>query len=159
MQKQYVVELTTEERQQLEQLVKSGKAAARKLTHARILLKADSSPHNPGWTDVQVSNALEVHRTTVERVRKLFVLEGLEAALNRRYPKREYQRKIDGYKEAHLIALSCGAPPEGRTRWTLRLLADQMVELDLVESLSHETVRQVLKKRNKALAEEKMVHF
>lgn len=151
MVKKYIVTLTKEERQELSGLVARGKAAARKLAHARILLKADSGPEVPGWADRQIADALEVDSTTVEEVRKRFVLEGLEAALNRRPPKREYKRKLDGRGEAHLVALACGAPPEGHPRWTLRLLADQMVELEYVDSLAHETVRRILKKTRLSL--------
>ena len=116
MRKKYMVELTVDERQQLGEMVRAGKAAARKLTHARILLKADSGPGRPGWTDAAIAQALEADPTTVERVRKGFVLEGLEAALNRHPPRREYRRKLDGRGEARLVALACSAPPEGRQR-------------------------------------------
>ena len=146
MKKRYVVTLTEEERGMLRGLISSGKASARKLTHARILLKADESGGASGWSDAAISQALEVGTATVERVRKRFVEEGLEAALGRRKPRREYGRKLDGDGEAHLIALACGEPPEGRTRWTLRLLADQMVVLEYVDELSYETVRRTLKK-------------
>jgi len=148
MRKKYIVELTVDERQQLGEMVRAGKAAARKVTHARILLKADSSRAGPGWTDAAIAQALEVDSTTVERVRQWFVLEGLEAALNRHAPRREYRRKLDGRGEARLVALACSAPPEGRQRWTLRLLADKLVELEVVDSVAHETVRQTLKKTN-----------
>lgn len=146
MAKKYVVTLSAEERQALSGFVTRGKAAARKLTHARILLKADSGSEGPGWTDQQIADSLEVDPGTVEEVRKRWVLEGLEAALNRRPPRREYKRKLDGRGEAQLVALACSAPPEGRSRWTLRLLADKMVELEYVDSLAHETVRRTLKK-------------
>jgi transposase len=141
MAKKYIVTLSTEEREALQKLIASGIARARKLTHARILLKADE-----GWEDQAINEALDVSIPTIERVRQTFVEEGLEAALNRRPPTREYKHKLDGEKEAHLIALSCSAPPEGHQRWTLRLLADKMVGLEYVESVSHETVRQVLSK-------------
>ena len=146
MVKKYVVTLSEQERKELSGLVTRGKGAARKLTHARILLKADSGPEGPGWTDRQIADSLEVDPGTVEEVRKRLVLEGLEAALNRRPPQREYKRKLDGRGEAHLVALACSAPPEGRSRWTLRLLADRMVELEYVDSLAHETVRRTIKK-------------
>jgi len=150
MKKRYVVTLTEEERGMLRGLISSGKASARKLTHARILLKADESGGAPGWSDAAISRALEVGTATVQRVRKRFVEESLDAALGRRKPRREYQRKLDGDGEAHLIALACGDPPEGRTRWTLRLLADRMVVLEYVDELSYETVRRTLKKTRAA---------
>jgi len=140
MAKKYIVTLSAEERETLQRLIASGTAPARKLTHARILLKADA-----GWPDQAISKALDVSIPTIERVRQCFVEEGLEAALNRHLPTREYQRKLDGEQEAHLIALACSKPPKGHKRWTLRLLADKMVVLEYVESVSHETVRQVLK--------------
>lgn len=141
MAKKYIVTLNTEEQELLQKLISSGKARARKLTHARILLKAAA-----GWPDQQISEALDVSIPTIERVRQCFVEEVLEAALNRRPPIREYKRKLDGEQEAHLVALACSTPPEGRGRWSLRLLADKMVQLEYVESVSHETVRQVLNK-------------
>jgi len=151
MKKKYIVELVAEERERLQALIASGKGSARKLTHARILLKADSSKAGPGWADAEIAEALEVGRATVERVRKRLVQESLEAALGRRKPRRVYPRKLDGDGEAHLIALACSEAPQGRARWTLRLLADQMVALDYVESLSYQTVRRTLKKTNLSL--------
>ena len=151
MKKKYIVTLTQEERRMLQAMLSKGKAAARKLMHARILLKADAGSGGPGWTDDQIAEGLEVGRATVERVRKAFVEKGLEAALVRRKPRRQYQRKLDGGGGAHLIALACSQAPEGRSRWTLRLLADRMVQLKLVDHLSHETVRDVLKKTNLSL--------
>ncbi len=139
-----------EEKEQLHGLLSSGKERARKLTRARILLKADD-----GWTDRNICVALDVSRPTVERTRRRFVEEGLEASLSHRSPRRDYERRLDGDAEARLIALACGVPPEGRERWTLRLLAQRLVKLEQVDvdSVSYETVRQVLKKRTKALAE------
>jgi len=151
MKRKYIVELTEAERKRLTELVRSGRASARKLTHARILLKADSSPGAPNWKDARVSEALDVGRATVERVRKRLVEEGLEAALEGRKPRRDYHRKLDGDAEAHLIALACSEAPEGYSRWTLRLLAEKMVVLEYVDHLSHETVRSVLKKMNLSL--------
>ncbi len=148
MGKRYVVTMTKAERGMLEELIGTGKAAARKLTHARILLKADQSCNGPGWQDKQISEALEVSVSTVERVRRQFIEEGLEAALHRRNAVRLRQRKIDGVQEAQLIALACSKPPQGRARWSLRLLADKLVALEHIDSVSHETVRQVLKKTN-----------
>ena len=129
-------------------MIRSGKAAARILLHARILLKADSGPEAPAWRDEAISEALEVHATTVARVRQRFVEQGLEAALRPQPTTRHYERKLDGVAEAHLIALACGPAPEGQAQWTLRLLADQRVELRHVPSISHEAVRQALKKTN-----------
>jgi transposase len=146
--KKYLVTLTEEERASLEQLIRAGKGAARKLAHARILLKADTGPSGPDWDDASIAESLEIGVATVERVRKQFVEEGLEAALTRRKPSRTYRRKLDGAGEAHLIALTCGAPPAGQARWTLRLLAAQMVALEYVDTVSPETVRQTLKKTN-----------
>jgi transposase len=148
MQKKYIVKLTQVERNNLSALISSGKAPSRKLTHARILLKADCGDNGQGWTDQTISEAMDVSLATIYRVRQLFVEEGLNAALNRRLPNRQYVRKLDGVNEAHLIALACSQPPEGQARWTMRLLADRMVEFNYVESLSHETVREVLKKTN-----------
>ena len=146
MKKKYIVTLTEEERRMLQEMLSRGKAAARKLTHARVLLKADAPPDGPGWNDERIAEGLEVGRATVERVRKEFVEEGLEAALERRKPRRLYQRKLDGDGEAHLVALACQKPPDGRGRWTLQLLADRMVELEYVGQISYQTVRRTLKK-------------
>jgi transposase len=146
--KKYVVTLTDEERAGLEDLIRTGTGAARKLTHARILLKADSNAGGPGWPDHQISAALDVSTGTVQRIRQLFGEEGLQAALNPRPSRRPRVCKLDGVGEAHLIALACSQPPAGQAHWTLRLLAEKMVELAYVDTLSHETVRQVLKKVN-----------
>ena len=149
--KKYRVTLTNEERHELNQLINKGKGAARKLLHARILLKADGREGQAGWTDEAIKAALEVSISTIERVRERFVEEGLEAALVHKAPTREYKRKLNGEQEAHLVALVCSQPPEERQRWTLKLLADKMVELDYVDTVSSETVRQVLKKMNLSL--------
>lgn len=147
--KKYKVTLTADERQSLHALVAAGKAAAKKLAHARILLKADAVPNGPGWTDERIAEAVEVNRTTVEQVRQRFVEQGLEAALVRKKQDRpSRERKLDGDGEARLIALACSRPPRGRAAWTLRLLADRLVELAVVDAISPETVRQVLKKTN-----------
>jgi hypothetical protein len=144
--KRYKVTLTDDERQHLQALVAAGKAAARKLTHARILLKADAADGGPAWTDQRIVEALEVGVATVERVRQRFVEGGLEAALGHKKPDRpSRQRQLDGRAEARLIALACSAPPEGRTEWTMQLLADQLVQVQVVDSVSDETVRRVLK--------------
>jgi transposase len=140
--KKYIVTLTAEERQHLEQLLAKGKAAARTLAHAHVLLHADQAV---GETDAEIAETFGLGVRTIERVRQRFVEEGLEAALKpKAFPR--LPRKVDGDVEAHLVALACSDPPAGRQRWTLRLLADTLVELDLVESISHEQVRQVLKK-------------
>lgn len=149
--KKYVVTLTDEEREQLTQLISRGKGAARKLAHARILLKADSSPGGPGWDDAQIGQGLEVGTATVERVRRQFVEEGLQAALERRASRRQYERKLDGVAEAHLIALACGKAPDGRKTWTMQLLADRLVVLGHLPAVSRETVRRTLKKTSSSL--------
>jgi transposase len=151
MKKKYIVTLTQAERQMLQAMLSRGKAAARKLVHARILLKADACSGGPGWSDDQIAEGLEVGRATVERVRREFVEEGLEAALERRKSTRRYARVLDGDAEAHLIALACQKPPEGRSRWTLRLLADRIVQLECVDQVSYQTVRRTLKKTNLSL--------
>ena len=148
MRKKYVVTLTDEERQRLRGLIASGKGPARKLTHARILLKADRRGGKPGWKNATIANGLEVGLSTVERVRQQFVEAGLEAALVPRPSRRQYHHKLGGEEEAHLIALACSEPPQGRVRWTLRLLAERMVALEYVDTVSYETVRGVLKKTN-----------
>ncbi len=148
MKKKYPVILTNTERDDLQSLISAGTAPARLLMHARILLKTDQSPDGPAWVDDAIAEAVEVSQPTVARVRKLFVEQGLEAALHRRAPRRHYQRKLDGTHEAHLIALACSEPPKGQARWSLRLLADKLVELDIVEDVSYQTVRRVLKKTN-----------
>jgi transposase len=145
----YIVELTTEERKELSELVSKGKRAARKITHARVLLQANESKGGPAWTDKQISEALGIHANTIYSIRRRFVEQGLKAALERKKQDRPSRKRIiDGKVEAHLIALRCGQPPEGIRQWNLRLLADQLVELEIVPSISHETVRQVLKKTN-----------
>ena len=146
--KKYIVKLTQEERAELQKVIGQGEAPARKLTHARILLKADSGEAGPGWSDQAISEALEVGTATVERVRERFVEEGLDASLTRHRPRTSRLRKLDGEQEAHLIALVCSPPEEGQECWTLQLLADKLVELHIVESIARETIRQVLKKTN-----------
>src|SRR5262249_8512323 len=128
-------------------MLAAGTESARKLTHARILLKADQGPDGPGWVDQAIADAVEVSQPTVFRVRKQYVEQGLQAALHRRLPSREYGRKLDGLQEAHLIALPCAKPPTGQARWSLRLLAEKLVELEIVEeAVSYQTVRRILKK-------------
>ena len=145
MNKRYIVRLTPSEREDLEGLVSKGKANARKIAHAQILLKVDED--GPRWTDERAAEAFCVHTTTVRVIRERFVNEGLASALNRKpqiRPSRE--RTLDGAGEARLIAVACGEPPEGRARWTLQLLANRLVELKIVDTISYETVRQTLKK-------------
>ena len=144
--KKYIVSLTPEERIELEQITTTGKAAAYRMNHARILLKADTNQVEGGWTDAAISAALDISVATIERVRQQFVETSLAAALSRQVQQNRKSRCLDGEQEAHLIALTCGDPPEGSARWSLRLLADQMVELEYVERVSHETIRQTLKK-------------
>ena len=147
--KKHVVRLSMEERKTLKKLINSGRGPARMFTRARILLKADQSDNGPGWADERISEAFDVTIQTIERIRKQFVEEGFDAVLSRReYTQKVSRKKIDGDVEAHLVALSCSEPPEGRARWTLRLLADSIIELGYVESISHEAVRQTLKKTN-----------
>jgi transposase len=149
MTKRYRVTLEAEERDHLRQLLSKGKADVRRLKHAQILLAADESDAGPALSDDQISRTVDVARATVERIRQRFVEEGLELSLSPyRTPNRIYRTKLDGRQEAHLIAMACSTPPEGRSRWTLSLLADQMVELKYIDSLSRETVRQTLKKMN-----------
>jgi transposase len=145
--KKYLVTLTADERQWLTGLVSAGKRSALTITRARILLKADQADGGPAWEDADIAQALDCSVRTAERVRQRFVERGLEPALGRKpqdRPSRE--RKFDGAAEARLIALACSQPPEGRARWTLKLLADKLVELEVFESVSDEAVRRVLKK-------------
>ena len=143
MRKRYIVKLTPEERKELKSLIKRGKGAAYKIKHANILLKVDSD--GPQWTDTKTAEAFSVHLNTVVNVRQRYVELGFEGALERKkMPPRDL--KLDGKAEAHLIAMNCGNPPEGYGNWSLRLLADKMVTLSFVESVSHETIRRTLKK-------------
>lgn len=151
MYQKYFVNLTSEERSQLEKLISSGTAPARKITRARILLKSDCSEGGPNWTYEAVCNALDVNSLTVTTVRKAYAEGGLEKVLNRKKPDREYAHSLDGKAEAHLIALACSDAPEGYDRWTLRLLRDRFVKLEIVESVSHETIRTTLKKKKLSL--------
>lgn len=147
MRKKYIVELSADDRQRCLDLIRAGTSHTRTVMHARVLLKSDSGPEGPGWTDAAIAEAVEVSPTTVAKIRQRFVSEGLEATLaHYRGPNREYPRKLDGRQEAYLLALAHSAPPEGHSRWSLRLLADKMVELEYVDSLSHMTVSRTLKK-------------
>jgi transposase len=147
--KKYVVRLGAEEREQLNALIRKGKSSAQRLMKARILLKADVSEDGEGWSDNEIVKALETSLTTVYRTRQQLVEEGLEAVLSRKKPSRTSVLPIfDGEKEAKLIALACSKPPEGRSRWTLRMLENKVVELDIVERASDSTIGRVLKKLN-----------
>lgn len=149
--KQYKVILDECQRAYLVDLISSGTNPARKLTRARILLKADESEFGPAYADEQIEEAVEVSIPTIERTRKTFALEGLTATLTPKKRSKPPNPKFDGEKEAHLIALVCSDPPQGYARWLLRLLADKMVELEHFTSISHEAIRQVLKKTNSNL--------
>lgn len=160
--RRYNVSLSSEQRQMLQELISAGRESARTLAHARILLKADSGPDGPRWRDEDIAKAIEVSTATVGKVRQRFYEagggeggeEGLAAALHRRKPDRIYSHKLDGVQEAHLVALTCSSPPDGKKRWTLRLLAEKMVELEYVdadEGLSYELVRRTLKKTGSSL--------
>lgn len=145
--KKWMVRLEAEERERLRQLVRVGKAAAYKIRHAHVLMAVDESDDGPGLRDGEVAQALGVTTRSIEHLRKRFVDEGLEACLERKKRRgSSLFRKLDGEKEARLIALACSAAPPGRQRWSLRLLADRLVVLNVVDSISHETVRQTLKK-------------
>jgi transposase len=157
MNKKYLVKLTEEERQGLQTLVSQGRAAARKITRAWILLKADAGP-GPGWSDEEIRTTFTVGLATIYRVRQTFVEEGLDAVLTRCPKSRHRFRKLDGEQEAHLIALACSKPPPGRRRWTIRLLAGKLVELGHTDHVCPETVRQTLKKRVEAVVGEDVVH-
>lgn len=143
-QTKYAVVLSEEKRARLRSLVGRGTAPARLLTRARVLLKADQGEGGAAWSDAAIAGALEVHPTTVARIRRQYVAHGMEAALARKRPDRVYARALDGAAEAHLVAVACSAPPAGRERWTLRLLADELVRLEVVEAVSYETVRRTL---------------
>ncbi len=146
MAKKYRLRLQEEERQQLEALLRKGRRSAQVQRHARVLLHADENQPGGGWEDARIAAAVRVTVRTVERVRRVGVEHGVKRALERKDPDRVYQRRLDGAGEAHLVALTCGEAPAGRARWTLRLLADKLVELEVVSSISHEAVRQTLKK-------------
>jgi transposase len=156
--KSYRVTLTSEEREELGRMIAHGKADARQLAHARVLLQADAAEGGPGWIDRDIAAALQLSVRTIERVRQRFVEQGLAAALRPKPSPRLYAGKLDGAPEAHLLALAGSKPPDGKRRWTLRLLAGRMVELQHVGALSHETVRQTLKKRDPAASAQDVVH-
>ena len=148
MKHKYAVRLTDTEREHVQTLITAGPAPAGKLLPARMLLKADQGPQGPAWTDEVIAQAVEVSQPTSFRVRRPSVEQGLQAALDRRPPTREEQRQLDGAQEAHRVALACGPPPEGQGRWSWRLRADKLVELEVAEvaeDVSSQTVRRVLK--------------
>ena len=142
----YIVRLTAEERTQLTELISTGRRAASVLTRARMLLKADASEGGPNWSDQEIAEAVETSLSSIHRVRQAFVEEGLAAALARQRPTGRQYRTLDGAQEARLVALTCSAPPEGRVRWTLQLLADRLVALEVVDAIGRECVRTTLKK-------------
>ncbi len=144
--KKYIVELTEAERHDLRELVDAGKAAAQKIKHANILLKADQAEGGPAWKDERIAEAFGCHRTTVENVRKRLVFEGIDAAINRRREGVGRPRKVDGDVEAKITMIACSEPPEERSRWTLQMIADRLVELDVVDSCSPATVCRAMKK-------------
>jgi Homeodomain-like domain len=148
MKRKHEIILSSDQRRDLFKLISEGKGGKEKLNRARILLKADIGDEGEGWHDSDICDALYVGSATVLRTRKSFVEEGLEATLNRKIPIVKQKRIIEGDEEAHLIALVCSQPPEGNSGWTLRLLKDRMIELNYVETVSHETIRNVLKKTN-----------
>ncbi len=144
--KKYIIRLSADERHMLSKLARSGKASARKITRARVFLKADAGPCGPGWTDQRIAEALDVGVRMIENVRRRCVEEGPAAALGRAWPDRPAQRNLDGVGEARLVAIACSKPPTGRARWTMQLLADALVVLQVTDSISDETVRRTLKK-------------
>ena len=149
--KKYIVSLTSEEKAYLERLVTTGKNSTYKINHARVLLLADTNHEEGGWINQAIASVLNISVSTIERVRQRFVEQSLEQALNRQTQSQSKPRRLDGEQEAHLVAITCSTPPSGCSRWTLRLLAEKLVELKEVESISHETVRQTLKKTNLSL--------
>ena len=148
MNTKYRVELNEEQRQYLEKITSSGIYPVRQIKHAQILLKSDQKEN---WSYEQISKAFDITAVTIAKVRRTFVLDGLEAALRRKKPDREYDHALDGEAEAHLIALACSEPPAGREHWSLRLLQNRFVKLGYTDSISHETIRRVLKKTNSSL--------
>ena len=142
----YIVRLSSEERETVEGLVRRGKVGAERRKRAHILLKADQGPVGSALSDSQIAAALEVGITTIHRTRQAYVEQGLEAALERQRPTGRQYRKLDGVQEAKLVTIACSPPPNGRARWTIKLLADKLVELEIVDSIGEETVRNTLKK-------------
>lgn len=153
----YTVTLTEDERKSLHELVSKGKHNSQKILNALILLNCDKGEWNVNHSiNEDISRVLNISMKKIDRVKKRFVEEGLDVALNGETRDRIYTKKVDGDLEAHLVALSCSEPPEGFARWSLRLLADKVVELGYIENISHETIRRTLKKRNQTLAKERM---
>lgn len=150
MEKKYIVTLTKEEHEELTDLVNKGKVAGYKIKHANILLKADEGEYGPGWADTRIAEAYNVCESTVRNIRVRFIEKGIKTALERE-KRRKYERKLDGDAEAKLIAIACSNPPEGYSKWSVRLLADKMVKLEIVEEISHMTIQRTLKKMNLSL--------
>ncbi len=146
--KRYRVTLSNEEREHLTELVSKGRTKARTITRARILLLADENAQHASWIDARIAEALGTSSRTVERTRQTCVEEGIEAALNHKQPQQTRSKRLDGQGEARLIQLVCSQPPDGHQRWTMQLLADKLIELEIVETISDETVRTTLKKTN-----------
>lgn len=142
----FIVRLSAAERDRVDALVNRGQVGAEKRKRAHILLKADQSAEGSGWSDSQIAEALDVGVTTIHRTRQAYVEQGLEAALERKRPTGRQYRKLDGVQEAKLVTIACSPPPEGQVRWTIKLLADKLVELEIVDSIGEETVRRTLKK-------------
>lgn len=151
MKLKYDVKLPDTERSQLKELISSGKASARQIRRAYILLKSDSSADGPNWNYLAICEAFNVSSLTVYNVRKNYIEGGLNRAILRKKPDRVYRRRLDGEGEAHLIALACSKPPDGYESWSLRLLQDRMIRLEIVENISHETIRRTLKKTSLSL--------
>ena len=147
----YRVTLTEEERAELTAMVNKGKGVARRITRSRILLLADEKQADGGWKDADIAQALGVHQRTVERVREKCVLSGIESALNHTHPQKKRDKRLDGAAEARLVQLACSEVPDGHERWTMQMLADKLIELEVVETVSRETVRTTLKKMNLSL--------
>jgi transposase len=158
MKKRYVVKLTSDERARLEGLIKRGREAAYRRRHAQVLLLVDEGQQGPKLVDNEAAERTGFTRRTVEQIRERCVTEGLDSALERKKRTRERTQRLDGDGEARLISLACSDAPEGRARWTLHLLSDKLVELEVVETISHECVRQVLKKHHKTLAKKDVVY-
>lgn len=158
MKKRYVIRLSLEEREMLDGLVKRGREAAYRRRHAQVLLDADESDFGPAMIDRVVAERTGYSQRMVEQIRERCVCEGLHAALERKKRSRERSRVLDGEGEAHLVSIACSAPPPGHARWTLKMLSDRLVQLEVVESISKETVRRVLKKHYQTVAEENVVH-
>ncbi len=152
MKKRYVVKLAAEEREQLETIINRGRETAYRRRHAQVLLLVDEGAQGPKLYDKEVAERTGFSRRTVEQIRERFVTDGFTAALERKKRSDRGSRKLDGEAEARLVSIACSDPPEGRARWTLHLLADQLIELSIVDNVSHETVRQVLKKHHQTLA-------